>query len=74
MDEMQKDSQQEMRDKTAKENKEKDEKSSSGSVFEGLYDRLPDISVRSVDRFIILCVIALIVVILVGVLRANHVL
>ena len=44
---MQKDSQQEMSDKTAKENKEKDEKSSSGSVFEGLYDRLPDIDRKS---------------------------
>lgn len=48
-------------------------KQSHGSAFEGIYDKLPDISVRSVDRFIILCVIALIAVILIGVLKANHV-
>lgn len=48
-------------------------KSSTGSVFEGIYDQLPDISVRSLDRFILLCVIALIVVIVFGVLKANHV-
>lgn len=48
-------------------------KSSGGSAFEGIYDRLPDISVKSVDRFIIICVIALVAVILVGVLKANHV-
>lgn len=50
-----------------------EEKSSGGSVFEGIYDKLPDISVRSVDRFIILCVIAFIAVILIGVLKANHI-
>lgn len=49
------------------------DKQSGGSLFEGIYDRLPDISVRSVDRFIILCVIAFIAVILIGVLKANHV-
>lgn len=52
---------------------EQDEKKPQGSVFEGIYDKLPDISVRSVDRFIILCIIAFIAVILVGVLKANHV-
>lgn len=46
---------------------------SQGSIFEGIYDRLPDISVRSVDRFIIICVIAFIAVILIGVLKANHI-
>lgn len=46
---------------------------SQGSIFEGIYDRLPDISVRSVDRFIVLCVIAFIAVILIGVLKANHI-
>ena len=53
--------------------KEQDEKVSQGSIFEGIYDRLPDISVRSLDRFILLCVIALVAVILIGVLKANHV-
>ena len=53
--------------------KEQEEKVSQGSIFEGIYDRLPDISVRSLDRFILLCVIALIAVILIGILKANHV-
>ncbi len=44
-----------------------------GSLFEGIYDKLPDISVKAVDRFILICVIALVAVILVGVLKANHV-
>lgn len=44
-----------------------------GSVFEGIYDQLPDISVRSVDRFIVICLIALAAVIVIGVLKANHV-
>lgn len=48
-------------------------KSSGGSAFEGIYDQLPDISVRSLDRFILLCVIALVAVIVFGVLKANHV-
>ena len=52
---------------------QEEKKQSGGSIFEGNYDRLPDISIRSVDRFIILCVIALIAVILIGVLKANHV-
>ncbi len=52
---------------------QEEKKQSGGSIFEGIYDRLPDMSVRSVDRFIILCVIALIAVILIGVLKANHV-
>lgn len=56
------------------ENKEKGAAQSSGSVFESLYDRLPDISIRALDRFIILCIIALILVILIGVLKANHIL
>lgn len=56
------------------ENKEKDTVQSSGSVFESLYDRLPNISIRALDRFIILCIIALILVILIGVLKANHIL
>lgn len=48
-------------------------KPSTGSVFEGIYDQLPDISVRSLDRFILLCVLTLIAVIVFGVLKANHV-
>lgn len=48
-------------------------KSSGGSAFEGIYERLPDISVKSVDRFILICMIALVAVILVGVLKANHI-
>lgn len=55
-------------------NKEKDTAQSSGSVFESLYDRLPNISIRALDRFIILCIIALVLVILIGVLKANHIL
>lgn len=43
------------------------------AAFEGIYDRLPDISVKSVDRFIIICVIALIAVVVIGILRARHV-
>lgn len=58
----------------AKEDKEQEEKVSQGSIFEGIYERLPDISVRSLDRFILFCVIALVAVILIGVLKANHVL
>lgn len=58
---------------TVQVNEEQTEKQSGGSLFEGIYDRLPDISVRSVDRFIILCVIAFIAVILIGILKANHV-
>ena len=50
-----------------------EQKSSQGSVFQGIYDQLPDISVRSVDRFILVCVMALVAVIVVGVLRAHHV-
>jgi hypothetical protein len=46
---------------------------SGGSAFEGIYDMLPDISIRSLDRFILLCVIALVLVIVFGVLKANHV-
>lgn len=53
--------------------KEQEKKVSQGSIFEGIYDRLPDISVRSLDRFILLCVIALVAVVLIGILKANHV-
>lgn len=52
---------------------EQQAKQPRGSVFEGIYDHLPDISVRSVDRFIVICVIALVMVILIGILKANHV-
>ena len=48
-------------------------KPSQDSVFKGIYDQLPDISVRSVDRFIVVCVAALVIVIVGGVLRAHHV-
>lgn len=58
----------------AEKDKEQEEKTSQGSIFEGIYERLPDISVRSLDRFILFCVIALVAVILIGVLKANHVL
>ena len=73
MTEKQEDRMQEAKEDAAKESEEKDKKPSSGSAFEGIYERLPDISVRSVDRFIILCVIALIAVVLIGVLKANHI-
>ncbi|MCI8888402.1 MAG: hypothetical protein HFG70_09995 [Hungatella sp.] len=52
---------------------EQEGKPSSGSAFEGIYDRLPDISVKAVDRFIVLCIIALAAVIVIGVLRAQHI-
>lgn len=58
---------------TVQTKEEQTDKQSGGSLFEGIYDRLPDISVRSVDRFILLCVIAFIAVVLIGVLKANHV-
>lgn len=48
-------------------------KPSPGAAFEGIYDRLPDISVKAVDRFILLCVIVLVAVVVIGVLRARHV-
>lgn len=73
MTERQEDRIQEIKEDTVEENKEKDKRPSSGSAFEGIYERLPDISIRSVDRFIILCVIVLIVVVLAGVLKANHI-
>ena len=53
--------------------KTEEKKSSGGSAFEGIYDQLPNISIRSLDRFIMLCVIGLIAVIVFGVLRANHI-
>lgn len=55
------------------EDSKEERKSSQDSVFAGIYDQLPDISIRSLDRFILLCVIALVAVILVGILKANHV-
>lgn len=72
MTEIQKDSMEETKE-AAEEKEEKSKKPSSGSAFEGLYDKLPDISIRSLDKFIILCVIALILVILAGILEANHI-
>lgn len=48
-------------------------KPSPGAAFEGIYDRLPDISVKAVDRFILLCVIVLVAVVVIGVLKARHV-
>ena len=74
MTDNQKDSLQEVPEENVEENKEKEKAQSSGSVFESIYDRLPNISIRALDRFIILCVIAFIVVILIGVLKANHIL
>ncbi len=53
--------------------KTEEKKSSGCSAFEGIYDKLPNISIRSLERFILLCVIALIAVIVFGVLRANHI-
>lgn len=53
--------------------KTEEKKSSGSSAFEGIYDQLPNISIRSLDRFILLCVIGLIAVIVFGVLRANHI-
>lgn len=50
-----------------------EESTKPAAAFEGIYDRLPDISVKSVDRFIIICVIALIAVVVIGILRARHV-
>lgn len=47
------------------------EQKAAGSGLEGIYERL-DISVKAVDRFILVCVIALIAVILIGVLKARH--
>ena len=58
---------------TVEEQDKQEQKSSQGSVFQGIYDQLPDISVRSVDIFILVCVMALVAVIVVGVLRAHHV-
>ena len=49
------------------------EKPKTGSAFEGIYDRMPDISIRALDCFIGICVAALIAVVLIGILRANHV-
>lgn len=43
-------------------------------MFESIYDRLPDISIKSLDRFIVLCVVVLVTVILIGVLKAKHLL
>lgn len=66
---------QELEQEVERNDTEKDGKAkhSGDSVFEGIYDQLPDISVRSLDRFILLCVITLIAVIVFGVLKANNV-
>ena len=53
---------------------EQNKNASQSSAFEGIYDRLPDISIRSLDRFILLCIIGLAAVILIGILKANHIL
>ncbi len=58
---------------SVEEQEKQEQKPSQGSVFQGIYDQLPDISVRSVDRFILVCVIALVAVIVIGVLRAHHI-
>lgn len=71
--EQRRDQELEREDKQADAKKEDRKKSSGGSAFEGIYDQLPDISVRSLDKFILLCVIALVAVIVFGVLSANHV-
>ena len=64
---------QETEQETVQLEEEQKTKSSGGSLFEGIYDQLPDISVKAVDRFILICAIALVAVILVGVLKANHI-
>lgn len=58
---------------SVEEQEKQEQKPSQGSAFQGIYDQLPDISVRSVDRFILVCVIALVAVIVIGVLRAHHI-
>ena len=52
---------------------EQESKPTRSSAFEGIYERLPDISERSVDRFIAVCAIAFIMVIVVGILKANKI-
>ena len=64
---------QETEQETVQVEEEQNEKVSGGSLFEGIYDQLPDISIKTVDRFILICAIALVAVILVGVLKANHI-
>lgn len=64
---------QETKQETVQTEEKQKTKSSGDSLFEGIYDRLPDISVKAVDRFILICVIALVAVILMGVLKANHI-
>lgn len=49
------------------------EDTGKGSAFEGVYDRLPNISIKALDRFILLCVLGLVAVVATGILRANHV-
>lgn len=61
-------------EEVAGEEQEKQEQiASQGSAFQSIYEQLPDISVRSVDRFILVCVVALVAVIVIGVLKAHHV-
>ncbi|MBD5394046.1 MAG: hypothetical protein HDR71_07205 [Lachnospiraceae bacterium] len=64
---------QEIQQETVQTQEETGNKPSGESMFAGIYDRLPDISVKAVDRFIVVCVIALVAVILIGVLKAHHV-
>ncbi len=72
-EEQRRDQELELEEKQADTEKADKKKSSGGSAFEGIYDQLPDISIRSLDKFILLCVIALVAVIVFGVLKANHV-
>lgn len=46
---------------------------SSGSAFESIYDRLPNISIKALDWFIAACIVALVAVVLMGVLKARHI-
>ena len=72
-EEQRKDGELELKEQQTDTGEAEEKKSSGGSVFEGIYDQLPNISIRSLDRFILLCVIALVAVIVFGVLRANHI-
>lgn len=60
-------------EQNAEEKDRADAEKEHAGAFEGIYDRMPDISVKALDRFILVCVIALIAVVLMGILRANHV-
>lgn len=58
---------------TEEEAKSQETGPSSGSAFESIYDRLPDIPVRALDWFIAACIVALVAVVLMGVLKARHI-